>query len=52
MILWNAPGIYMDFDFYKPDHLGFFNDLDNIYVIFTNKVGDVTLVLNIFKGYA
>lgn len=36
MILRNVLGIYMDFNFYKPDHQGFFNDIDNIYVIFTN----------------
>jgi hypothetical protein len=34
---WDAPGINKDFGFYKPHHLGFFNDLDKIFVLFTNE---------------
>ena len=47
---WDAPGINKDFGFYKPHHLGFFNDLDKIFVLFSNEVGEVALIIKVFAA--
>ena len=46
---WDAPGINKDFGFYKPHHLGFFNDLDKIFVLFESEIESVALILKVFK---
>ena len=48
MTYWDAPGINKDFGFYKPHHLGFFNDLDKIFVLFDNEIEQVALILKVF----
>ena len=47
---WDAPGINKDFGFYKPHHLGFFNDLDKIFVLFESEIDSVALILKVFNA--
>jgi hypothetical protein len=47
---WDAPGINKDFGFYKPHHLGFFNDLDKIFVLFETEIDSVALILKVFNA--
>lgn len=47
---WDAPGINKDFGFYKPHHLGFFNDLDKIFVLFESEIYSVALILKVFNA--
>lgn len=47
---WDAPGINKDFGFYKPHHLAFFNDLDKIFVLYSNEVEDVALIIKVFAA--
>lgn len=47
---YDAPGINKDFNFYRAQHLNFFNDLDEIFILFDRDVDDVHLIIKVFKA--
>jgi hypothetical protein len=46
---WDAPGINEDFGFYQARHLGFFQSLDTVIILFDRDVDDVHLIISILS---
>lgn len=46
---WDAPGINSDFGFYQDRHLGFFQSLDTVVIMFDRDVDDVHLIIGLLS---
>mgnify|MGYP003692213331 CR=1 FL=1 len=47
-VYWDAPGINKDFGFYKHEHLGFFQSMSKVLILFDRDVDDIHFILALF----
>mgnify|MGYP003686547365 CR=1 FL=1 len=47
-VFWDAPGINKDFGFYQPKHLGFFQSMSKVFILFDRDVDDVHFIIQVF----
>lgn len=48
-VYWDAPGINKDFGFYKPQHLGFFQKMNKVIIMFDRDIDDIHFILELFS---
>ena len=42
---WDAPGVNDDFGYYQPEHLGFFQCMNKVFILFDRDINDIKLII-------
>ena len=48
MAFWDIPGMNKDFGFYQPAHLGFFQRMNKVLILFDRDIDDIQFILALF----
>lgn len=46
---WDAPGVNDDFGFYQPEHLGFFQSMNKVFILFDRDINDVNEIIMVLE---
>ncbi len=48
-VYWDVPGINKDFGFYRPEHLGFFQSMKKIFILYDRDIDDVNFIIRLLS---